>query len=169
MASAGASGVNGNAQWLPPLVLLAEYDGEWDRFLEAVYEFFRQDFLTSRAQWNGAPVGVKRNPVEKGKEAGFWHLISEGRTEKERIPDIRRCERIRWPRPVIEERDLGRVKCWRNRRGHEGRIVIALGDFSYVVVLAPRRGYILLWTAYCVENEHRRAKLRKEYEAAQKC
>lgn len=155
--------------WLPPLVLLSECGGDWSRFLEAVYAFFRQDFITSRPQWNGAPVGITRNPVEQGKEAGFWHLVSEGRTEAERTPDIRRCERIRWPRRVIEERDLGRVKCWRNRRGHEWRVVIALDDFSYVLILAPRKGYALLWTAYCVEHEHRRVKLRKEYEQAPKC
>jgi hypothetical protein len=44
------------------------------------------------------------------------------------------------------------------------RIVIALEDFSYIVVLADRGKYLLLWTAYCVEQEHRRAKLRREYE-----
>lgn len=43
--------------------------------------------------------------------------------------------------------------------------MIALGDFSYVVVLADRGDYVLLWTAYCVEMEHRRQKLRREYEA----
>jgi hypothetical protein len=161
--------MNGNPEWLPPLVLLADYDGEWEHFLEAVYGFFRQDFVTSRPQWNGTPVGIKRSPVEQGKEAGFWHLITEGRTEADRLPDIRRCERIRWPKPIIEEREAGRVKCWRNRRGRDKRVVIALGDFSYVVILAPRKGYILLWTAYCIEDEHRRTKLRKEYEQAPKC
>lgn len=48
-------------------------------------------------------------------------------------------------------------------RGKEERIVIALEDFSYVVVLADRRDYILLWTAYCVEREHTRRKLKNEF------
>jgi len=30
-------------------------------------------------------------------------------------------------------------------------------------VLADRGGYILLWTAYCVEQEHRRRKLKNEF------
>jgi hypothetical protein len=55
---------------------------------------------------------------------------------------------------------------WRSERQGDQRIVIALADFSYVVVLADRREYVLLWTAYCVEHEHRRAKLRKECERA---
>jgi hypothetical protein len=35
-------------------------------------------------------------------------MIQEGRTEDERTPDLRRCERIRWPRPIIER--LERLK-----------------------------------------------------------
>ena len=62
----------------------------------------------------------------------------------------------------------GQVRCCRNRKGHEWRIVIALDDFSYIVVLALREGYAILWTAYHVEREHRRAKLRKECEEALK-
>ncbi|MNH30689.1 hypothetical protein D3C79_909980 [compost metagenome] len=43
-------------------------------------------------------LGLKRHPVIQGKEATFWHMISEGNDEAERLPDLRRCERIRWPR-----------------------------------------------------------------------
>ncbi len=43
--------------------------------------------------------------------------------------------------------------------------VIALEDFSYVVVLADRGKYVLLWTAYCVEKNRRRRKLEKEFKA----
>ena len=100
-----------------------------------------------------------------GKEATFWHIISEGDVESERLPDLRRCERIRWPRPMIEAIKFSHIKWWRNKRKEEERIVIALEDFSYVVVLADRGEYVLLWTAYYVEQEHRRQKLRKEYKA----
>jgi len=42
-----------------------------------------------------------------------------------------------------------------------------LPDFSYIVVLATRSTYVLLWTAYTVERTHRREKLRREYQAYQ--
>lgn len=106
---------------------------------------------------------MKRHPIIEGKEATFWHIISEGAIENERLPDLRRCERIRWPRPMIEAITTGYVKYWKNMRGKEERIVIALEDFSYVVVLADRGDYILLWTAYCVEQEHTRRKLKNEF------
>lgn len=161
--------MNGDQAWLPDLVLLADYGGDWDRYLNAIYEYFRQDFVVSSPVWQGNRVRLKRHPIEQGKEATFWHLISEGKTEADRLPDIRRCERIRWPRPIIEAGGKGQVCCWNNRRGHESRVVIALDDFSYVVVLAPRKDYVILWTAYWIETEHRRKKFRKEYEEAIKC
>lgn len=155
--------------WLPGLVLLQDCEGDWSRYIEGVYEFFRQDFILSSPTWIGQRVGIKRRPIVSGKEAGFWHLISEGEVEVDRLPDLRRCERIRWPRPIIEGFRDARVRCWRTRHKADSRAVIALDDFSYVVVLALRKGYVLLWTAYCVEREHRKRRLEREYENAQKC
>lgn len=112
----------------------------------------------------GKRFALKRHPMIKGKEATFWHIISEGEVESERLPDLRRCERIRWPRSIIMAINSELVKSWRNQRRDEERIVIALKDFSYVVILADRGDYVLLWTAYPVEHMHRRQKLCQEYE-----
>ncbi len=158
--------MNGSSDWLPPLVLMADFAGDWSRYLEAVYDFFRRDFVYSKPVYEGMRVGMKRHPIFDGKEATFWHLISEGRVEEDRLPDIRRCERIRWPRPIVEGIDAGRVRCWKNRRRNEYRVVIALEDFSYVVILALRKTYVILWTAYCVEHVQRREALRREYDQA---
>ena len=160
--------MSADLSWLPPLVLLQDFGGDWSRYLPALYEFFRQDFILSTPLYDGRRVGLKRHPVIDGKEATFWHVISEGKVEADRVPDMRRCERIGWPRPIIEAVERGRVRCWKNRREHESRIVIALEDFSYVVVLAQRKAYVILWTAFCVEREHSRQKMRREYEEATK-
>ena len=150
---------------LPPLVLLEDCGNNWHQYLETIYQFFCQDFVTSKPMFEGKRFALKRYPVIKGKEATFWHIISEGMSEDERLPDLRRCERIRWPRPMIEAIASSHIKWWRNRRKEEERIVIALDDYSYIVVLADRGDYVLLWTAYCVEQEHRHRKLHREYEA----
>lgn len=149
--------------WLPALILLNDYGGNWDRYLEAIYEVFKKDFIDSRSKFGDRRVGIKRYPMDRGKEATFWHLISEGRVEIDRIPDLRRCERIGWPKPMIESENSERIKIWKNTSRGETRIVIALEDFSYIVVLAERSDYMLLWTAYYVEWEHRRKKFEKEY------
>lgn len=148
---------------LPPLILLEDFGNDWHAYLEAIYRIFFQDFITSTPRVENKRFAMKRHPIIEGKEATFWHIISEGTIENERLPDLRRCERIRWPRPMIEAITTGYVKYWKNMRGKEERIVIALEDFSYVVVLADRGDYILLWTAYCVEQEHTRRKLKNEF------
>ena len=154
--------------WLPPLVLLATYGGEWEKYLKALYSFFKQDFIDSRPSFRGSKVAHKRLPVIEGKEATFWHLISEGNVEQDRLPDIRRCERIRWPRPIIERCDEGVIKIWENERKGQKRICLWLENHDYLVILAERKEYVLLWTAYLVTEPHRKRKLMKEYEEYKK-
>lgn len=157
--------MNAHPEWLPALMLLADSGGDWQRYVEAIHAAFRADFITDHPEFEGRRCACKRHPMIDGKEATFWHLISEGSVEADRLPDLRRCERIRWPRAMIE-RSPDQVRVWRSERPGDQRIVVALADFSYVVVLADRRDYVLLWTAYFVEHEHRRTKLRKECERA---
>ena len=155
-------------EWLPPLVLLEDYGGGWDRYLDVLYEFFKGDFIDSAPTLGGMKVTLKRHPIEKGKEATFWHLISEGKSEKDRLPDLRRCERIRWPRPIIEHHDQPTIKFWENERKGEKRICLWIEGEEYLVVLAKRRGYVILWTAYLVTGTRRKMKLEKEYQTYKK-
>ena len=150
--------------WLPPLVLFNDHGGDWETYLDVIYAWFKRDFVENKPVFQGRRLGLKRHPVTNGKEATFWHMISEGAIEDERIPDLRRCERIRWPKPVIENSEAPRVKWWISVKKREDRIHIWLEDEDYVVVLADRKGYLLPWTAFLVTRGHTREKLRKEYE-----
>ena len=157
-------------EWLPDLVRFEDSSGDWATYLDALYRFFTADFIHSKPRWPGKRVALKRYPEYQGKAATFWHMIPEGGTEDERIPDFRRCERIRWPRPIMEafpnrmpDRN-DRVSWWKSKRGSDERIVLALADFSYLVVVAERADFVMPWTAYSVAHEHRRGKLRREHE-----
>lgn len=149
---------------LPELVTLSAHGGDFHRFIEALYDLFRVDFIDSSPTVPGRRWSLKRHPMMDGKEATFWHITSEGSTEEERIPELRRSERIRWPRPMIDALTSGSFHCWVQKRKAEKRIVLAVADFSYVVILADRGTYIMLWTAYYVEYNHSRRKKQKEYE-----
>lgn len=61
--------------WLPPLVLFEEFDGNWDAYLDAIYAYFRRDFVENRPTFRGRRLGLKRHPLSHGKEATFWHMI----------------------------------------------------------------------------------------------
>jgi hypothetical protein len=154
--------------WLPPLVLLEGYAGNWEQYLEALYDYFKKDFIESRPSYQGTKLALKRHPVIQGKEATFWHFISEGGNEADRIPDLRRCERIRWPRPVIENASEPIIKIWGNERKGETRICLWLESQDYLIILAKRKDYILPWTAYLVTQPHQKRKLQQEYAAFKK-
>ena len=153
--------------WLPPLVIC-----DWNRHDETVeraYAIFQQDFgeTASRPQFRGRRLGLKRYPEFDGKSATFWHFVTEGEIETERIPDGRRLERIGWPRAMLLEaaKVPSRVKVWSNRRKAALRWLLAVEDFSYLLVLDDRGEFLLPWTAYCVDQEHRRRKLEREFHA----
>lgn len=152
-------------EWLPPLMELREFGGDWSAYFEAVYAAFQRDFVHGKPVFRGRRLGLKRHPLSEGKEATFWHMISEGENEGERLPDLRRWERIRWPKPVIEHDQEPEVKVWWNERKREKRICLWFEQENYLVILADRGDYILPWTAYLVEQPHRQRKLQKEYEA----
>lgn len=151
--------------WLPGLVTLSAAGGDWTEYVEQVYAWFYSDFIASQPLFKGRRCVCKRHPQIRGKAATFWHVISEGSVEEDRLPDLRRCERIRWPKPMIARFPEAGIAIWPSPRpGDKDRISIALDDFSYVVVLADRGEYLVLWTAYCVDHENRREKLRREYQ-----
>lgn len=154
--------------WLPPLVLLGDHGGDWERYARVLYGYYRKDFVDSSPTFLGMSVRRIRHPIEQGKEATFWHLISEGKAEEERLPDLRRCERIRWPRPIVEHPDEPTVRLWHNRRKGRTRICIWLVEMEYVVVLEDHGSYVLLLTAYPATWPHTKRRLQREYEACAK-
>ena len=151
--------------WLPPLVQLVDFGGDWTRYQEALYAIFCRDFKERRVFFRGQPLGLKRHPLSAGKEATFWHFTCEGQIEANRLPDLRRCERIGWPLPIIERADDSAVKVWENERKGERGACLWVEEEDYLVILRIREGYVLPWTAYLVQQEHRKRKLQKEYES----
>ena len=103
-------------------------------------------------------------PLKKGKERGFWHCVQEGKIEEERTPDLRRCERISWIRPVIENVADTRIKKWPKKAGTKERYMLWLEEADYLVILEKRPNCWFLWTAYCTDHERTHGKLQKEYE-----
>jgi len=151
--------------WLPPLVYFNDYKGDWSIYIEAVYEYFKIDFIENTVFYKNIRIALKKHPLFQEKEFVFWHVTSEGEDENERTPDFRRCERIRWIKPIIENFSDPAIKCWENERKRDRRICLFLEQENYLVVLAIRNDYILLWTAYLVDRSHQQQKLLREYEA----
>ena len=151
--------------WLPELL---DFDwNEYQQSLDRAYAVFERDFgrAHSRPDFRGKQMGLKRHPEFDGKSATFWHFVTEGDVEAERSPNRERIERIAWPKAMLLEANSEnpRVLVWSSKRGRSTRWLVALADFSYVVVVDEREEFVLPWTAYVVEHGHRREKLRREY------
>lgn len=159
-----------DTDWLPELICLPQFDGNWQRYIDAVYLVFRKDFVLSQPKLDGLWVHYRRDPIYDGKEAGFWHCTSEGKTEDERTPDLRRCERIGWVRAIIENAGVASIDRWQNTSRGEPRQLLWFRE-EFLIVLAARTRkrdgakYWQLLTAYDTPQEHTKRKLRKERDA----
>jgi len=160
--------------WLPELLEQDNFetDQEW---IDAAYDVFKKDFLDTIQTFQAKNIGAKRLPMYdglyEGKNGTFRHLMTTGNNEQERETVWERVSRVGWPRPMIERKGTHELRVWQNKRKSSGvSWVIALADFSYKVVLVPRRNsetgeqYFLLWTAYPMTFKNDRMKLKKEYE-----
>jgi hypothetical protein len=156
-----------NPSWLPDALRYADFNGEWDRFLDTVYQIFERDFKKSKPVFQNYPV-THDSRIEDGKEAVFWHITcrDDSRTGDREL-DIRRCERIPWPRPMIEHPTDTAISIWKNERKktntqRQTRILIWLEDLDYIVILSERPKTMVFVTAYCTDIASQKERLKKE-------
>lgn len=149
-------------EWLPELV---DCSGNWVQLVERIYPLFKRDFVDSRPVIAGWDLRLREAPFIAGKERDFWHLVTQaGKLETERIPDLDRCARIGWVRAVLDHACDKGMKRWEQTRNGDTNVVVAIPDFSYLVFMGKRNGYLLLLTAYFVASERRRKKYEREYD-----
>ncbi|WP_146087738.1 hypothetical protein [Rathayibacter sp. AY1D7] len=150
-----------------------DFGGDFTAMLADCYAQYEADFLNSSPSWpiDGKRFAIKRQPLVEGQCHTYWHIISEGDDEETRSPVLARCERVGWPRELLNEfaavhpaASSDRVCWWAVKRGSELRFNIALADFSYLVVVADRGDYVLLWTAFPIEHSNRRRKLQRQFD-----
>lgn len=155
------------------LPALLTFHGDWEEYLDKVYDQYMADLISAPKYLRGKQIRARFNPPTQGKGFSFWHVISEGQSEESRTPDLRRCERIAWIAWMIERAEEAdpRIRTWPSSRttsrGTRERLVVWCEDAEYVVVLEENQQAFLLVSAYPV-NQRRAAKLKFEWEAAQK-
>lgn len=145
---------------LPPLMPFT--GGQWPPYEDALYDVFLETVVDGGLSFRGLPIDVQFRPHTNGKGFSFWHIISEGPNEEDRTPDFRRCERIRWIAWMIQNATShSDLSWWENQRGQSTHVVIWHEAAEFAVILAKRKDYYLLKSAYCVRR-HRADDFRKE-------
>lgn len=150
-------------EWLPDLFQV----NPWTSIIyEELYCLFRKDFIESQPNYEGLTVWFfpeKKN----GKELVFWHLTTrDDKDAGERLPDLRRCERFPWIRPMLDQVGCPEELAWDYEEG-DGTIktYVWLDEYDFVVILKkyPDGGRRLI-TSFWVEYGHKKRSLRKKYE-----
>jgi len=148
--------------WLPPMVFVSPWTGQTFGML---YEIFERDFKASQPQYQGSPVWSFPE-VEDGKDVIFWHLTHRyDRQAGERIPDLRRCERLSWIRRIIENLNKAEVLSWDCREGNQTiKTYLWLKNHDFVVLMKKYpNGSRRLLTSYYVDYPNYRRKLEQKY------
>lgn len=148
----------------PDLIYLQDYNGSFEDYFRAVYSSFENDFIKSNPTFEGVNVYAQKHPEVDGIHRTFYHITHEGEDEGNRTPDFRRMERIRFPKFIIDGCPHCEFLVWKNVRGRDSRILIFNEAEGYLIVLTERRSFNLFWTAYYVEQNHRKRKLLQEYQ-----
>lgn len=152
----------------PDLIYLNDYQGNFKNYFYAVYEIFSAHFLKSNPYYQGVKVTAPRYPEVDGLSRTFYHITHQGDDEQNREPDIRRMERIRFPKFKIENHPHDELLVWEKEMGSDNRIHILNITERYLLVLNKRKDYLMLWTAFYIEHNHTIRKKLKEYETHKK-
>jgi hypothetical protein len=156
-------------------------DGEWTTVLLRLYGVFHQDFCQVKRRFGDLEVWWDRRTVNgDAYEEAFWHLITKtNRQTGERLPDFSRAKRLPWCGPTITYCDDCAVMVWDYKEA-DGKVstYIWLHEFDYLVILEkrklkarviggqlkPEKEIAFLKTAYYVEGDQTKGKLRHKYE-----
>jgi len=103
--------------------------------------------------------------MEDGKEKVFWHITDkEMHPYSDRLPDIRRAERLNWIRPMIENCNENEIQCFDyTESSGQIRAYLWLERYDFIVILGklPRINYTII-TAFYIDFENKRRELRKK-------
>jgi len=149
-------------EWLPPMLCVNPW-GQ-DTF-DALYSIFERDFKFSQPLYSGKPVWFFPER-EDDKESIFWHLTHrEDKRTGERLPDMRRCERLPWVKAIIENRDKPELLNWDYMEADGSvKTYLWLKKLDFVVIMKKYRdGGRRLVTSFYVDYPHMRKKLHKKY------
>lgn len=160
----------------PDLIELNDYNGNYDDYENALLEVYERDLWNSGLTFNGlnvVPRVHKRFELNgKSLDWTFVHFTSRGEIEEDRDLDLRRCERIGWVKPIIENASSDSVKIFENERRNKNNkpiksVVLWCEQANTKVVITKLKGkkseYYIITTFYLVNKQTKIDSLNKEY------
>jgi hypothetical protein len=103
---------------------------------------------------------------EDGKELIFWHLTHRfDKNTGERLPDLRRSERLPWARKMIDNFQKPEIWAWDYGESKgKTNTYIWLKDHDFLVVMRKyKSGGRRLITSFYIDYQHYKRKLERKY------
>ena len=146
------------ADFLPDLLLLSDFGNDWDTYLDELYRVYLKEIVNGDLSFNDLPIRFQFRPMSHGKGFGFRHLIKASESEEGRPPDLKRCECLRWIGWIIKNvKTNADILWWENRRGSSTHVVLWFKPAKFAVILAKRKDYYLLKSAYSVYSDREKS------------
>ena len=166
--------------WLPEKAVVNPWT---ESTYEMLYAIFCLDIRDSNLRYSGHPVWIFPE-LEDGKEKVFWHLTtrlyrqekiprrkrkfypnSRTDTEPQRLPDLRRCERLTWVKPLIEHASEPEILAWDYEEGNRTiKTYIWMKDYDFVVIIKKfPDGSRRLITSFYVDKGYKREDFKRKY------
>lgn len=160
--------------WLPGLETCNDLANYCDYEDHLYYDIYKKDFIDSHPTFQDAIVDIRKKPYDNNKEDGFYHVTCKNYNDQnDREPDLRRAERIRWIRPIIENykkcndcNDCSGVLHWEEPYKNTTRIYFLLKDERFLVILEPRNTYYVIITAFYIDYDRKLRELLSHYDAS---
>lgn len=152
---------------LPPIW---EVNPDINKHIDDLYNYFKTFIYTNKIYYKTLPVGLRKYPIEQEKEESFFHLTHKtDENTNIRLPDYRRCERIKWIKPAIESNhyELCNSNCfleYETDYKNSKRLKLLNENEKYIIILEKREGYYLLITAFYIEHKRRLNVEKRLYE-----
>ncbi len=155
--------MNNIPTWLPELFSVSPWK---ESTYDELYNVFLNDFQRNKLSYLTFNVWFFPEQ-DDSKYKLFWHITSsEDKTLGDRIPDLRRCERLPWIRPMILNCPDSSIKNWDYEEG-DGKIktYVWLEDLDFVVIMKryndeQRR----LVTSFHLDYSNAKRKMKRKYE-----
>ena len=137
---------------LPEIIELTDYGGNVDDYENVIHEKYLNIFRNPPIYFRTKSIIPIVYPIQhKGRHWTFSHLTSNGygsKIENERQYDLRRCERVVWIKPILENIDNPCLKKWRQTSRHKNRIAIWDEVNEILIVLEEAKRCFKLITTF---------------------
>ncbi|HBY21611.1 MAG: hypothetical protein A2Y24_07540 [Clostridiales bacterium GWE2_32_10] len=163
--------LNNECLWLPPLKRCEDLN-KYAEYEDELYEIFKRDFINNQIYFESKVLRIRKHPITYGREEAFYHIICKDLLKnRDRTPDIARCERIEWPRKIIDNCKCDNNCIWCSKikiykkifKNNNYRYHILFEEYSYIVIVEERKEYMLFITGYVIDEDNEMDKKLKDF------